>query len=263
MADEERVGVRPAVGKLQAAVERKSLGDRAHLDEADGPVLAAGRHGLRLDDVGPTGPRLRAEHRRERRPLGVGPRPGRLHHDVSADEHARLAGERDPDVLDHAPQHDDGGDAERDAQKEEHQPQPGGPRLAPRHAQEEQPGVHATIRPSLSAIVWLARPASAGSCVTSTSERARSRLTRISRSMTCAAGRAVEVAGRFVGEHDGRIVGERARNRDPLLLAPGQLRRVMVAAQGQARPRRGAPARAQGRPCDRRAPWARGCSRRP
>ena len=48
------------------------------------------------------------------------------------------------------------------------------------------------------------------------------------------AGRGVEVAGRFVGEEQRRIVGQRARNRDALLLAAGELRRVMVRAVGQA-----------------------------
>src|ERR1700682_29260 len=36
-------------------------------------------------------------------------------------------------------------------------------------------------------------------------------------------GRRVEVPGWLVGEKDPRIVDERARNRDPLLLAPGEL----------------------------------------
>ena len=52
----------------------------------------------------------------------------------------------------------------------------------------------------------------------------------------------VEVAGRLVGQHDRRIVGERARQRDALLFAAGQLRRVVVRAAGQARlPRAAAP----------------------
>src|SRR5881628_1887353 len=40
--------------------------------------------------------------------------------------------------------------------------------------------------------------------------------------------RAVEVAGRFVGEHDGRIVRQRARERDALLLASRQLRWIVM-----------------------------------
>ena len=37
----------------------------------------------------------------------------------------------------------------------------------------------------------------------------------------------VEIAGRLVGEQDARRVGDRARDRDALLLAAGQLRRPM------------------------------------
>ena len=48
-----------------------------------------------------------------------------------------------------------------------------------------------------------------------------------------AAGRRVEVAGRLVGQHDRRIVGERARDRDALLLAARQLRRIVMRAIGQ------------------------------
>ena len=43
----------------------------------------------------------------------------------------------------------------------------------------------------------------------------------------------VQVAGRLVGEHDRRVVGQRARERDPLLLAAGQLRRIVMGAAGQ------------------------------
>ena len=38
----------------------------------------------------------------------------------------------------------------------------------------------------------------------------------------------VEIAGRLVGEHQRRLVGERAGDRDALLLAARQLRRAMV-----------------------------------
>ena len=44
----------------------------------------------------------------------------------------------------------------------------------------------------------------------------------------------VEVAGRLVGQDDRRIVGERARERDPLLLPAGQLGRVVMGAPGEA-----------------------------
>src|ERR671916_708188 len=43
-------------------------------------------------------------------------------------------------------------------------------------------------------------------------------------------GLRVEVAGRLVGEQDGRLGDQRAGDRDALLLAAGQLRRTVVAA---------------------------------
>ena len=48
------------------------------------------------------------------------------------------------------------------------------------------------------------------------------------------AGLAVEVAGRLVGEQERRIVGQRAGDRDALLLAAGELRRIVMAAVGKA-----------------------------
>ena len=45
-----------------------------------------------------------------------------------------------------------------------------------------------------------------------------------------AAVRAVEIAGRFVGEDQRRIVGQRPRDRDALLLAARQLRRIVMTA---------------------------------
>ena len=45
--------------------------------------------------------------------------------------------------------------------------------------------------------------------------------------------RRVEIPGRLVGQHDRRIVGERARQRDALLLAAGQLRRIVMRPAGQ------------------------------
>ena len=44
------------------------------------------------------------------------------------------------------------------------------------------------------------------------------------------AGGAVEIARRLVREHDHRLVGQRPRDRDALLLAARQLRRVVMAA---------------------------------
>ena len=46
-------------------------------------------------------------------------------------------------------------------------------------------------------------------------------------------GTAVERAGRLVGEEDMRVVDERARDRHALLLAAGQLRRLVPGALGE------------------------------
>ena len=55
-----------------------------------------------------------------------------------------------------------------------------------------------------------------------------------SRSMISRAGGLVEIAGRLVGDQDRRVGRQRARQRDALLLAARQLRRIMVAPLGQA-----------------------------
>ena len=47
-------------------------------------------------------------------------------------------------------------------------------------------------------------------------------------------GRFVEVAGRFVGEHQHRFIGQRAGNGDALLLAARQLRRTVVEPRAEA-----------------------------
>jgi hypothetical protein len=44
----------------------------------------------------------------------------------------------------------------------------------------------------------------------------------------------VQVSGGLVGEENRRVVGQRACQRDALLFAPGKLRRVVMAAIGQA-----------------------------
>ena len=44
----------------------------------------------------------------------------------------------------------------------------------------------------------------------------------------------IEVAGRLVGEQDRRTAGDRARDRDELLLAAGEVARMMFRARGEA-----------------------------
>ncbi len=68
--------------------------------------------------------------------------------------------------------------------------------------------------------------------------------------MTLSAGRVVEIAGRLVGEQDLRVVGERADDRDALLLAAGEPRRAVAEARGEPDPLQATPP-----PC--RAPAAR------
>ena len=50
------------------------------------------------------------------------------------------------------------------------------------------------------------------------------------------AGARIEVAGRLVGQHQARLVDQRARDRDPLLLPAGELAGMVVQAVAQADP---------------------------
>ena len=83
-----------------------------------------------------------------------------------------------------------------------------------------------------------ATPASSGSWVTSRSVRAAQPVHLEEQFDDLPPGRRVEVAGGFVGEKKRRIVSERARNRHPLLLAAGELRRVVMATLATGRLRR-------------------------
>ena len=51
-----------------------------------------------------------------------------------------------------------------------------------------------------------------------------------SRSITCFAVLRIQVSGRLVREQDGRIAGQRARDRHALLLTARELRRIMLDA---------------------------------
>ena len=74
-----------------------------------------------------------------------------------------------------------------------------------------------------------------------------------------AAGRLVEIAGRLVGDEDRRMRRQRARERDALLLAAGQLGRIVIDPLAQADRRRAPARRARRRP---RRPRARAAPRR-
>ena len=107
-----------------------------------------------------------------------------------------------------------------------------------------------SIRPERSRTMRSQRCASALSCVTSTSVVPRSTWPANSRSMICCAGGLVEIAGRLVGDQDRRIGRQRAGERDALLLAAGQLRRIVAEPLGQSD--RGQFVRARGRTRRRR-----------
>ena len=87
-----------------------------------------------------------------------------------------------------------------------------------------------TERPSRSTSRASATAATFASWVTSTSVTRRVRRTCSSRSRMWRAVGAVEIPGRLVGEHQRRIVGQRARDRHALLLAARELRRIVMAA---------------------------------
>ena len=90
-----------------------------------------------------------------------------------------------------------------------------------------------STRPSRRWIWRPARAATAGSWVTST-RVVPSRAPQLGQQLQdAAAGGAVEVAGGLVGEQDRRPGGEGAGEGHPLLLAAGELARVVVAAVGE------------------------------
>ena len=94
--------------------------------------------------------------------------------------------------------------------------------------------------------MWITRcaaRASSSSCVTTTIV-VPSALSRLEERDHLGAGARVELAGGLVGEQQLRLVRQRARDRDALLLAAGELRRP-VAARAVRAPRRRAAARAR------------------
>ena len=137
------------------------------------------------------------------------------------------------------------GDGHRGARhrRGEQRRRPRRPRRARRLTRLEAPVAQRSTR---SAAPWPPR-----SWVTRTTARPSSAASR-SRASTAAPGLGVEVAGRLVGEQERRVVDERARDGEALLLAAGELvgeprrRRRQPEASISARPRAGAPRRAPG-----------------
>ena len=132
-------------------------------------------------------------------------------------------------------------DAERDAGDEDEKPAHAGAQLAQRKFKREQgraagrqrrscARLHAarlSMRPERSRTMRSQRCASAASCVTSTSVVPRSRVACEQQIDDLLAGGFVEIAGRLVGHQDRRIGRMRACERHALLLAAGELRRIM------------------------------------
>ena len=96
--------------------------------------------------------------------------------------------------------------------------------------------------------------ASSASCVTEDDGRATPVVDRPQQLHDVAPVGGVEVAGRLVGQNQRRIVGQRAGQRDALLLATGQLRRIVMGAAGETRPLRAAPRRGRADRPGRRSP---------
>ena len=160
------------------------------------------------------------------------------------------------------PEHrDHRGDADRDPERRQRGAQPpraqpdradaqhvgGRSRLArPRHrATDHAPSRSATRRGSAAAI--------SRSCVITSDRRALARCSSRSSATISAPERAVEVAGRLVGEHDRRPPDERARDRHALALAARQLLGAVVEPVRRARRAR-APSRARRRRSPRGVP---------
>ena len=264
------------------AVERKPVLDAAQLDQPD--VARAlprhrRRHRLRLDDLGAAEHAGAVEQRVElRRAALVRPRARRLHDDVGADEVARLARERRSRTFCTTLRSTTMAATPSATQRKKNSSRAqDGARLAPRHAEDEHhadascPGgragrCRAVARRRGRRAARSSRrraPRARRSCVTSTSVRPRSRLTAHEQIDDLPAGGAVEIAGRLVGEQDRRIVGERARDRDALLLAARELRRIVMPAVRQPDVREQRRGRAPARRARRRSPSARGRSRAP
>jgi hypothetical protein len=94
-------------------------------------------------------------------------------------------------------------------------------------------GLSSTTTPSRKLMMRPANRAMSCSWVTSTMVMP-SRLSCCSSAMISTLVRAVERAGRLVGQHQLRIVDQRAGDGHALLLAAGKLRRMVVHALGQA-----------------------------
>ena len=94
--------------------------------------------------------------------------------------------------------------------------------------------VSATMRPSFSRTMRPQRLARLSSCVTRNSVGLRARMQREEQIGDLRAGLAVEIAGRLVGEQHGGPRRDGARERDALLLAAGELARIVIDTRAEA-----------------------------
>ena len=214
------------------------------------------------------------EHAIDARAELVRPRPLGLDHDVRADDAARLARERRARTFCTTLRSTMIAATPSATQRKKNSSRAqDGARLAPRHAEDEAhhdaPRGRRGVRAALDDAAVAQRDDLVGQrrelgVVRDEHERpAAVAVDRHEQLDDLAAGGAVEIARRLVGQQDRRIVGERARDRDALLLAARQLRRIVMPAVRQPDVGEQRRARAPAHPSRRRSPSAPGCSRAP
>ena len=198
---------RRAVGE-DAALGGADAGDRAHLRRAT-PASIGGRRCRRSPSTSSV---ARRDHR-------VGALVG-----LGEDRVERRVDRVGEDVGAGDQRH-----AERHGQRGQRQPQPAGQQPAerdPPHAVRRRPLGRRRCGRRPARATRSAYAAASASWVTITTVWPNSSTARRSRSQDLLGGRRVEVARRLVGEDHGRPRGQRAGDRDALLLAAGQLGRA-------------------------------------
>ena len=230
--DPDLAGGRPAIALLE-----RPLGRRADTDAPQQRVaLAHGLHRHQLHGI------TTEHHRREAQHLGLaqaggarrvnpvgGNRARRLQHQVAGDEGraAQLHGALQ--AVDEEPER--AHDADREHQRGEQHAELAAAPVAPEQPQRQPQHVScATLVAKAAAIEREAPRAACGEPFIVRDQhqcRALLGLQREDQVDHARAGRGIEVAGRLVGEQQPRRAGEGARDRDALLLAAGELARVM------------------------------------
>ena len=158
--------------------------------------------------------------------------------EVAAEDHAAGAGQAVGQALRNRADPGNRHDAERDAGDKDAEAAQSAAQLAPGETQRERGHFllatsGCSIRPECMCSTRLQRAASAVSWVTSTKRRAVLVMAAKQKLDDLSSGRFIEIAGRLVGDDDRGIGHERAGERNALLLAAGQLGRVMVEPAAQ------------------------------